>query len=162
MCETKNPPRFPMFVNLTGIRAVVVGGGPVAARRANVLAGFGAQVTVISPEIDESLEPPFRILRRPYAPGDLSGFALALAATNSRETNHAVFLEAQALHIPVNVSDAPEECGFYFPAIARRGPLVVGITASGTDHGLAKETARRIRERLEELAAGKEAADAKA
>ena len=41
--------RFPLFVDLRGRRAVVVGGGPVALRRAKALLDFGAQVTLIAP-----------------------------------------------------------------------------------------------------------------
>ena len=47
--ETK---RFPLFVDLTGKRAVVIGGGTVGLRRAEVLARFGAEVTVVSPALD--------------------------------------------------------------------------------------------------------------
>lgn len=152
-------PRFPLFVKLFGVRAVVFGGGPVAVRRANVMADFGADVTVIAPEISSG---PLKaaVHRRPYAPGDCAGFGMALAATDSREVNHAIFLEARGAGIPVNVSDAPEECDFFFPAVARRDSVVIGVTASGTDHRLAKETAHRIRERLDELC-GKGNADAK-
>lgn len=154
-------PRFPLFVNISGMRVVIFGGGPVAVRRANVMADFGAEVTMIAPQFSEGLSFEPTLCRRPYMAGDCVGFALALAATDSREVNHAIFVEARAAGIPVNVSDAPEECDFFFPAMARRDQVVIGVTASGTNHRLAKETARRIRERLDDLC-GEEKADAKA
>ena len=43
--------RFPLFLDLTGRRAVVLGGGTVGLRRAAALARFGAEVTVISPHL---------------------------------------------------------------------------------------------------------------
>ena len=65
--------RFPLFVDLTGRRAVVVGGGPVGLRRAKALAEFGAEVTLISPRCGEAPPPQVRYLARPYAAGDLAG-----------------------------------------------------------------------------------------
>ena len=146
-------PRFPLFVDLDGKRAVIFGGGTVAARRAAALLPFGADVTVISPACCADMERlGLRVERRGYRPGDCAGFDLALAATNDRAVNRAVHLEARAAGVPVNVCDAPGECDFFFPAVARRGHLVVGVTASGLDHGLARRTAQNIRERLDELA----------
>ena len=44
-------PRFPLFVDLTEKRVVLVGGGNIALRRVKTLLQFGAQVVVISPII---------------------------------------------------------------------------------------------------------------
>ena len=68
----QRPLRFPLFVNLAGEKAVVVGGGAVACRRAEVLSRFGAEVTVIAPRCKT---PPQGIQweGRPYAPGDRPG-----------------------------------------------------------------------------------------
>ena len=65
--------RFPLFVDLAGRRAVVVGGGPVGLRRAKALAEFGAEVTLISPRCGEAPPPQVRYLPRPYAPGIWKG-----------------------------------------------------------------------------------------
>ncbi len=74
-----------------------------------------------------------------------------IAATDSRTVNRAVVEECRALGIPVNAADAPGECDFYFPAIARRGSLVAGVTASNTGHRLAAQAARQIRELLDRI-----------
>ena len=75
--------RFPLFVDLRGRRAVVVGGGPVALRRAKALLDFGAQVTLIAPQC-EAVPPGADYLQRPYAPGDVEGAFLVVAATDDR------------------------------------------------------------------------------
>ncbi len=77
--------------------------------------------------------------------GDCAGYDLVLAATDNREANHAIYEEAKAAGLPVNIADAPEECSFFFPAIVQEGPVVIGVTASGTDHKLAKQVAQNIR-----------------
>ena len=44
-------PRFPLFIDLTGQKVVLVGGGTIALRRARTLLQFGAQVVVIAPTL---------------------------------------------------------------------------------------------------------------
>lgn len=146
----QRPLRFPLFVNLAGEKAVVVGGGAVACRRAEVLSRFGAEVTVIAPRCKN---PPQGIQweGRPYAPGDLAGAALAVAATDDRAVNRAVGEEARALGIPVSVADCPEECTFFFPAVCTGENLVAGVIGRGDDHARTARAARAIRSALEGL-----------
>ena len=146
----QRPLRFPLFVNLAGEKAVVVGGGAVACRRAEVLSRFGAEVTVIAPRCKT---PPQGIQweGRPYAPGDLAGAALAVAATDDRAVNRAVGEEARALGIPVSVADCPEECTFFFPAVCTGENLVAGVIGRGDDHARTARAARAIRSALEGL-----------
>ena len=143
--------RFPLFVDLAGRRVVVVGGGPVGLRRAKALAEFGAEVTLISPRCGEAPPPQVRYLPRPYAPGDLEGAFLAVAATGSREINRQVGEEARMLGIPVSVADCEAECSFYFPAICVGEGLVAGVVSEGKDHHRTARAAKAIRKVLEEL-----------
>lgn len=143
----KSPSRFPLFVDLNGKKAVVVGGGAVAARRVEVLGRFGAEVTVISPTWAGT---GCAWVPRAYAPGDLEGAFLAVAATDDRAVNRAVGEEAGRLGIPVSVSDCKDECTFYFPAVCAGGGVVAGVvSAQGEDHRRTAAAARRIRETLE-------------
>lgn len=157
----EQPAYFPLFINLWGKRAVVFGGGIVGLRRAQVLGEFGAQVTVVAPAFARELEG-VRMLRRAYQPGDCTGYALVVAATDSREVNRAVVEECNALGILVNAADAPGECDFYFPAVARRGSVVAGVTASNTGHHLAARVAQQIRELLGRMGQEEEEVDGKA
>lgn len=141
---------FPMFVDLRGKKALVVGAGTVAMRRISVLLSFGAEVTVIAPEAKNPSEGAI-YLERAYQSGDLKGAFLAVAATNNRDVNHQVYLEAQALGIPVSVADCPEECSFFFPAVCMGENLVAGVVSDGTDHKKTARAARAIRSVLEEL-----------
>ncbi|MCI8492076.1 MULTISPECIES: precorrin-2 dehydrogenase/sirohydrochlorin ferrochelatase family protein [Anaerotruncus] len=148
---TQNTPHFPLFVDLTGKRCVVVGGGPVAARRADILARFGAVITVVSPVWGGSAGN-IQWLRRPYVPGDLDGAYLAVAATDNRDVNRQVGRDARALGIPVTVADCRDECTFFFPAVCEGGGAVAGVVSlEGNDHQRAAEAARAIRTALEGL-----------
>ena len=142
--------RFPLFVDLAGKAAVVVGGGAIGLRRAAVLQRFGARVTVIAPEIREKPEGIAGLLRS-YQSGDLTGAFLAVAATNDRAVNHAVYEEARDRGILVNVCDCPDECDFYFPAICQTETLVAGLVGDGSDHRRTARAAKAVRKTLEEL-----------
>ncbi|MEM1483774.1 precorrin-6A reductase [Oscillospiraceae bacterium PP1C4] len=165
---SKEPPKqkteamFPMFTDLTNRKIAVFGGGTIATRRTAVLAPFCGKLTVISPQIDHELETlGVTLIRRPYLQGDCAGYDIVLAATDNREVNHAIYEEAKASAILVNVADAAEECSFYFPAVIQQGAVVVGVTASGTDHKLAKKVADNIRMQIEQIVPQKEVKDAK-
>ena len=80
--------RFPLFVDLAGKKALVIGGGTVGLRRAEVLARFGAEVTVVSPALSREAER-IRHIPRKYAPGDLEGAFLAVAAADDPQVNEA-------------------------------------------------------------------------
>ena len=140
--------RFPLFVNLTGRAAVVIGGGTVGLRRAEVLRAFGALVTVVSPSLARDVES-IRHVARPYMPGDLAGAFLAVAATNDPAVNEAVGMEARRLGILFNRSDEPGQCDFFFPAICEGEGLVAGLVGDGSDHQKTARMAAAIRKILE-------------
>jgi precorrin-2 dehydrogenase/sirohydrochlorin ferrochelatase len=145
--EGENVVLYPIFLDLSGRRCVVVGGGGVADRKARKLLQARAEVVVISPEVGAELESvAVEIHRRPYREGDLEGAYLAFAATNVREVNGAVAREAKERGIPVNVADSPSEGDFALPSTLRRGRLQVAVSTGGASPTLA----RRIRGELEE------------
>lgn len=141
---------FPLFIDLNGALAVLVGGGAVAARRAAVLRRFGARVRVIAPVLRGDF-PGVEHVARPYEWGDLAGATLAVAATDDRGVNRQVGEEAKKLHIPVSVADCPTECTFFFPAICEGERVLAGVVSRGDDHSVTAEAAKVIRLTLEGL-----------
>ena len=144
---------LPIFLRVQDRRAVVVGGGAVAARKAELLLKCGAQVLLVAPAV---LKPATDLLAQnahirwasvEFAPEHLAGAALVVAATDSEEVNAAVAAAAHAAGIPINVVDDPGRSSFIFPAIVDRSPVVVAIGSEGT----APVLARRLREQLEAL-----------
>lgn len=124
---------FPLFVDLNDKTALVVGGGPVAARKARVLLDYGPRVLVCAPRFVPELEQlsGAELLRQPFAPELLEGVSLAVAATDDRVLNRTVAQLCRKRSIPVNVADSREDSTFLFPAVVRRGRLSVGISTGG-------------------------------
>ncbi|HXL10858.1 MAG TPA: NAD(P)-dependent oxidoreductase, partial [Gemmatimonadales bacterium] len=119
---------YPAFLDLRGRCAVVVGGGAIAEQKVAGLLEAGARVSVISPSVSRQLEDlevggRITIERRPYRPGDLAGAFLAIAATDDRAANRAVWDEAQARGVLLNAVDDLPHCSFIAPAIHRQGDV---------------------------------------
>ena len=145
-----SPLYFPIFVDLTNRRALIVGAGRIAARRAAVLARFCGRVTVVAPEAHPEVEAlaaagALSLARRAYAPDDLEGADLVLAATDDGDLNAAIAAACRERGIPVNVSSDKALCDFYFPGVAVSGDVVAGVTACGRDHRAARAAAEKIR-----------------
>ncbi len=130
--------------------AVVVGGGAVATRKARGLLDAGARVVVIAPQFTRELDDLARdsrvtLIRRAYQPGDLREARVVIAATDDPQVNQAVYAEARARGILVNVVDDPAHCAFHAPAVVRRGAIAITISTGGASPALAK----RLREEIE-------------
>lgn len=141
------PLYYPVMLNISGKLCVVVGGGPVAARKIKGLLRCGALVRVVSPQVSEEIqsmlktEPGVEWLNREYELGDLTNSFLVFAATDDRLVNEMICREAKEAGIPVNVADDPESCDFIVPATVRQGDLVIGVSTGGKSPGLSKAIA---------------------
>lgn len=129
--------QFPINLNLDGRPCLLIGGGPIATRKARQLLACGADLTVIAPEITEELSSlPVTIDQRRYAPGDLVGFRLVITATADPEVDQQIFDEAERLGIWVNSADDPARCSFTLPAVVRRGDVMVTASTGGISPAL--------------------------
>lgn len=134
---------FPMFLKLGGRKCLVVGGGRTAESKVESLLSCGAAVRVVSPTITGAIAAWMRERRvtwraRSFAPSDLQGIFLVVAATSSREVNEAVFRQAEARRILCNAVDEPDRCHFFYSAVVRRGDLQIAISTAGLSPALAK------------------------
>jgi len=150
MKEKNDKAYYPIFLNLSGKRCVVVGGGRVALRKVEALLAHGARVEVISPVLMPELEHLAQgghigALRRRYQAGDLKGVFLAIAATDERQTNLQVMKEARDATVLVNVANDAESSDFIVPSSMRRGDVTVAVSTGGRSPALA----RKIRTKLE-------------
>jgi len=140
---------YPVFLDLRGRRAVVIGGGAVAEQKVRGLLAAGAHVTVVSPDMSPGLADLARrsaieLRRRRYHDHDLAGAWLAIAATDDRAVNEAVYAEAERLGVPLNAVDDLEHCSFIAPAIHREGDITVAVSTGGKSPALAVRLRQRI------------------
>ncbi|TYO94989.1 precorrin-2 dehydrogenase/sirohydrochlorin ferrochelatase family protein [Desulfallas thermosapovorans] len=141
---------YPIFLNLTDKKCLVVGGGKVAERKVNALARCGAKIHVVSPQLTPGLQDMVNrglVMHRRgiYQTSDLEDTFLVISATNNDATNHAVANDCMKRNIVVNVVDDPPRCSFFVPSVVHRGSLKLAISTGGSSPRLAK----LIRKRLE-------------
>jgi len=144
--------KYPIFLELSGRRVVVVGGGAVAVRKAQALLAAGARLVVVTERIDNMLTVLCRdknaeLLKSKYSKDYLAGAVLAIAATNNHKLNRRIYKDCQELEVLCNVVDEPELCDFFVPAVVRRGDLQIAI---GTE-GHCPAYAGHIRKKLEKI-----------
>ena len=154
---------FPIFIDLSEKKIVVVGGGVIATRRVNTLLQFTQSVTVVAPEISEELHEFVEKEQVIWVQAEYNTIACAeiiaeadmvLSATNQPVVNHQVrsdcenIMEKTGRHILVNVADDKSLCDFYFPSIVQQDEITVGINSGGSAPGLVKEMRKRIENML--------------
>ena len=140
---------YPIYADLRGRRCVIIGGGPVAHRKATTLLRHGAQVTVISPLLTPRLATRARAgavrhIARTFRASDLRGAWLAYACTDDQRVNERVARAAREARLFANVVDQPSLCSFIAPAILRRGRLTVAVSTGGASPTFAKHLRRRL------------------
>jgi len=144
--------KYPIFLEMNNRRAVIIGGGAVAVRKAQALLYAGARLVVVAEHIDDMLAALCRgtgakLIKDKYSKKYLVGAVLAIAATNDHKLNRQIYRDCQELEILCNVVDEPQLCDFFVPAVVRRGDLQIAV---GTD-GYCPAYSGHIRKKLEKI-----------
>jgi uroporphyrin-III C-methyltransferase/precorrin-2 dehydrogenase/sirohydrochlorin ferrochelatase len=129
-------PSYPLVLGLAGRRAIVVGGGPVAARRTTALVEAGADVVLVSPWVCEDLHElvdagTVTWVPRDYIGGDLDGAWLVHTATGDPATDDLVAAHAEGARVWCARADDASLSAAWTPAVARSGNVTVAVTAGG-------------------------------
>ena len=142
------PFAYPVFLELTGKRALVVGRLAVEEGKVEGLLAAGASVHVVvegRQGVQELSEMEgVEVSCRAFQPSDLDGVDICVASSSRSSERDLIASEARARGVLVNVMDDVKNCDFAAPAIVRRGDLVIAISTGGKSPALAK----RLREEL--------------
>jgi precorrin-2 dehydrogenase/sirohydrochlorin ferrochelatase len=141
---------YPIFLDIRDKKCVIVGGGEVAARKAERLLDCGAKVFVISPKLSPEL---FALKEKnilchiaaQYSDDLIDGASLIIGATDDEKINARISSDARSRNIPVNIVDDSAKCDFILPSLVQRGDLAIAIGTGGNSPALA----RHLREELE-------------
>ena len=144
---------FPMFMDLSEKNVLFVGAGHVNSGRIKTMIDFVGSITVVAPDADASIvalddEGRISLRRRRFDERDLDGADIVITATGHAGTDVRIAGMCRRRGILVNAASDKTLCDFYFPGIARRDPLVVGVTSSGEDHSLAAKASAYFRKIL--------------
>jgi len=144
---------LPIFVRLDNRPVVVVGAGCVALAKVESLLRTGAAITVVAPEAVGQLRElaengALAWRQRLFAPADLVGAFLVIAATNNPAVNREIHQAAAQRNILCNAVDDPPNCDFYFGSVVARGDLQIAISTAGESPALAQRLRREIEEQL--------------
>ena len=127
---------FPIFLDAKKLNAVVIGGGNVAARKIELLLKTPAHITIVSPDLKDSVK---ALLNNSqvvwqqglYSKAALENNQLVIAATNIEVINQQICNDANKLGMLINVVDNPSLCNYITPAIIDRSPMIVAMSSSG-------------------------------
>jgi siroheme synthase-like protein len=134
---------FPIALHGERLTAVVIGGGPVGTRKALALVEAGAQVRVVSPDVTPELAGAERgrrlsIARESYRADQLGDATLVIAATDSRDVNAQIAVDAHSRGKLVNITDFPDEGNFHTMALHRSGDVTIAVSAGGVPGAAAR------------------------
>ena len=142
--------QLPLFLNSAKLRCLMIGGGTVAARKLETLVKHGVSCRIVAKSVNDEVqqlanENKLSIELRSFAPFDLDGINLVIAATNDSDVNAHIAAACASRSVMVNVVDDYELSTATFPAIVNRSPVVVAVSTDGRSPTLA----RRIKSKLE-------------
>ncbi|HGE5779150.1 MULTISPECIES: NAD(P)-binding protein [Bacillus] len=134
---------YPLTVRIRNKRVVVIGGGRVASYKIAPLLKEGANIVVVSRDLDKSLmklveSKKIRWFQKDYEKSDLEDAFLVVAATSDAILNEHIAQDA-SLNQLVNVITNPESGNVHFPATMHRGKLNVAVSTGGASPKLAKK-----------------------
>src|SRR5215475_4563745 len=140
---------YPIYLDLKGRKALVVGGGAIAEGKALQLNAAGARVTIVSPELTEALRVSVERGEIDHRNGsfieeDLNGVVLVISATDDRKVNEEVANAAKERGLLCNVVDQPDLCSFITPALVTRGGLQISVSTGGGSPTLTQRVKREV------------------
>ena len=137
---------LPVFLNLQGQKAFVIGGSIGALWKTELLLQAGAEVTLVceAPSLEvlqfasRTFGAALKLEPLNWRDMPFDGAAIVVADVSADEA-HELCQKARSAGAMVNVVDKPEFCQFQFGSIVNKSPLVIGISTAGAAPVLAQQ-----------------------
>ena len=126
---------LPLFIETTGKKCLIVGGGKVASRKLIPILKSKMKVTLISPEVIEEIELNFqknknlKIIKRKFEPEDIEDQFLIIAATNEKTTNQKIAKLSKDNNILVNMAEDSLSGNTLIPSVVDRDPIKIAVSS---------------------------------
>jgi len=142
---------YPLFLDITDKKCVVIGGGDVAERKVERLLDFGASVSVVGKKLTPGLKAMKKAGRINHMVADydrsfIDDAFLIIGATDRDDINAKIARDGKEKGILVNIVDDPDKCDFVLPSLIKQGDLLIAISTGGKSPALAK----KLREEMEQ------------
>lgn len=131
---------FPFYIDLDKKNCLIIGGGKVAYRKVSSLLEYDAKITLISNKVCDDIlkySGKITILNKKFELSDLENVFYVICATDNEELNSIVSSYCLQKNILVNVVDDIKKCNYIFPAIMKKGDIVIGVSTSGNSPTMA-------------------------
>lgn len=143
------------MLSLVNKKVLVVGGGTVAHRKISGILRKGAQIVVVSPQLNESMQVLWRTeniqwQQKEFEVSDVDWAFLVFAATDNSDVNELVASSCSQEQL-VNICNDGEASSFHTPAVYERSYLTVAVSTNGVSPGLAKRIRNEIAEHYDDL-----------
>ena len=143
---------FPMFMDMSDLKVLVIGGGHIATEKLEKLVDFTKEITVITLRAEEEAkdlidEHALVLQKRAYEVGDIEGFDIVIVATDTVELHKAIYEESRGSRILVNSVDNTDYCDFIFPSYVKKDALTIAFSTGGASPAFAKQ----IRQHFEKI-----------
>ena len=151
---------FPILLDITNFKCLVIGGGMISYRKIMNLLEFDAEVTCLSPVFCKKIEnlieqSKINFIKREYQENDVHNYQLVFCATGVPEVEQLIKNDCDKYKILLNVADVPDLCHFIMPATIKKGYLTVSIASQGKSPFFVKhlkdEIANSLNPNLEQI-----------
>ena len=152
---------FPMFVNVENKEILVIGGGKIGARKAELLKEYGGNVTVYSEVVTEEALTKIegiKIVNKNLSHDEneikelVKKYFVVVAATNDEELNDKTAHICIAENVLVNNVSSKTEMNSMFGAIVKNKEFQIGISSYGKSCRRSKALKGRVQKVIDEIA----------
>ena len=141
---------LPLFIETTGKKCLIVGGGKVASRKLIPILKAKMKVTLISPKVIEEIELNFhknknlKIIKRKFKPEDIEDQFLIIAATNEKTTNQKIAKLSKDNNILVNMAEDSLSGNTLIPSVVDRDPIKIAVSSGAASPILTRLVKTRL------------------